>query len=505
MKKEAAIVVKNTLYMFLRMFFVMFLTLFSTRLLLKTLGFEGYGIYDLIFGVVILFNILSGSMATTLQRFYNISSGDQVKQSVIYSVSLQIFSFISLLVLVLGVGFSHTIVSHLNIPIDRTTDSVSFFHLCIINLVFMIFRLPFIALLISNEKMGVYASISVLDSVLKFFGILLLSYISISQSTLIVYGYILSSITLIITIIHVILCYRKINMPKIIRKIEKKYYHEILSFSGWTLFGSSAVLFSQQGLSITLNKFFGVLVNAANAVAQQIYTAVYQFVSSFQTAYSPYLMKTYAQEDFDKLKKLIVFFSKFSIFLYLLLAVPLFTFSDQILQLWLGRVPEYAVLFTRLTLVVILFEVLSAPLWLTVQASGDIRRYQMIISCILILNLPIAYMSFMVWKQPMLAFIAKILTAVLAYIYRVYTVHSLKCLNLLEYFKQLILRICLLLVVMTPIVWVYMSYKSLSIMDIILNILFIMFLLSIVAFPVLLNRNEHKIIFIFVSKVLRKD
>ncbi|MFJ1284376.1 hypothetical protein ACIKQA_18680, partial [Acinetobacter baumannii] len=170
-----------------------------------------------------------------------------------------------------------------------------------------------------------------------------------------------------------------------------------------------------------------------------------------------------AQEDFDKLKKLIVFFSKFSIFLYLLVAVPLFTFSDQILQLWLGRVPEHAVLFTRLTLVVILFEVLSAPLWLTVQASGNIRRYQMVISCILTLNLPIAYMSFMVWKQPMLAFIAKTLTAILAYIYRVHNVHSLKCLNLLEYFKQLILRICLLLIVMTPIVWVYMSYNSLSI------------------------------------------
>ncbi|EPQ3437154.1 oligosaccharide flippase family protein, partial [Acinetobacter baumannii] len=500
MKKEAAIVVKNTLYMFLRMFFVMFLTLFSTRLLLKTLGFEGYGIYDLIFGVVILFNILSGTMATTLQRFYNVSHGDSTKQSNIYSVSLQIFLLISLLVLGLGFSLAGGIVGQLNIPIYHTDDAVTFFKLCVVNLVFMVFRLPFIALLISNEKMSVYASISIFDAVLKFLGILVLSYISIGQSNLVVYGCILSVVTLIVTLVYVLMCYMQLNMPKLQKRVEKKYYKEILSFSGWTLFGSSAALFSQQGLSIILNKFFGVLVNAANAVAQQIYTAVYQFISSFQTAYSPYLMKTYAQEDFDKLKKLIVFFSKFSIFLYLLVAVPLFTFSDQILQLWLGRVPEYAVLFTRLTLVAILFEVLSAPLWLTVQASGDIRRYQMVISCILILNLPIAYMSFMVWKQPMLAFIAKTLTTILAYIYRVHSVHSLKCLNLLEYFKQLILRICLLLIVMTPIVWVYMPYKSLSIMDIILNILFIMFLLSIVAFPVLLNRNEHKIIFTFVSK-----
>lgn len=490
--------------MFIRMFFVMFLTLFSTRLLLKTLGFEGYGIYDLIFGVVILFNILSGSMATTLQRFYNLSHGDITKQSNIYSVSLQVFSLISLLVLGLGFSLAGGIVGQLNTPIYHSDDAVTFFKLCVINLVFMVFRLPFIALLISNEKMSVYASISIFDAVLKFLGVLVLSYLSIGQSNLVVYGYILSIVTLVVTLVYVLMCYIQLNMPKLQKRVEIKYYKEILSFSGWTLFGSSSVLFSQQGLSVLLNTFFGVLINAANAVAQQIYTAVYQFVNSFQTAYSPYLMKTYAQGDFDQLKKLIIFFSKFSVFLYLLLAIPLFTFAEQILQLWLGSVPDYAVLFTRLTLVVVFFEVLSAPLWLTVQASGNIHRYQMIISFILVLNLPIAYLCFLVWKQPMLAFIAKIFTAILAYMFRVYSVHSLACLNLGEYTRVLILRIFILISIMSPVVYFYMCQNFIGIYEVLLNVLCIIFLLVVGSILFLLNQSENKAVVKFIYKFLRK-
>ncbi|MBJ8441747.1 hypothetical protein I6M61_13015 [Acinetobacter junii] len=490
--------------MFIRMFFVMFLTLFSTRLLLKTLGFEGYGIYDLIFGVVILFNILNGSMATTLQRFYNVSHGSLTKQSNIYSVSLQIFSFISLLVLGLGFSLAGGIVSQLNIPIYHNDDAITFFKLCVVNLVFMVFRLPFIALLISNEKMSIYASISIFDAVLKFLGVLVLSYISIGQSNLVVYGYILSVVTLVVTLVYVFICYIQLNMPKLQKRVEKKYYKEILSFSGWTLFGSSATLFSQQGLSVLLNTFFGVLINAANAVAQQIYTAVYQFVNSFQTAYSPYLMKTYAQGDYGQLQKMIIFFSKFSVFLYLLLAVPLFTFAETILQFWLGDVPEYAVLFTRLTLVVVFFEVLSAPLWLTVQASGNIYRYQMIISFILVLNLPIAYLCFMVWKQPMFAFLAKIFTAILAYMFRVYSVRSLNCLNFKEYTTGLVSRLFLLLLIMSPVVYFYMCQNFRNIYEVLLNTLCIIFALVVGAFLFLLDRNEHKTVFNFIPKFLRK-
>lgn len=490
--------------MFFRMFFVMFLTLFSTRLLLKTLGFEGYGIYDLIFGIIILFNIFSGSMATTLQRFYNVSQGDSRQQSRIYSISIYIFVFIGFLILLLGMGSANIVVNNLNIPVYHFDEAIIFFQLCIVNLVLLIFRLPFIALLISNEKMGVYASISIFDAILKFLGVLLLSYLSLSVSKLVTYGYILNVITIIVTISYILLCYLKIKMPKIISKIDKKYYKEILSFSGWTLFGSSAALFSQQGLSIILNAFFGVLINAANAIANQIYTAVYQFVNSFQVAYSPYLMQTYAQENFERLEKLIIFFSKFSIFLYLLIAVPLFTFTEFILQIWLNSVPDYAVIFTRLTLIVVFFEVLSAPLWLTVQASGNIQRYQVIISLILVLNLPIAYMCFMVWKQPIYAFLAKVITAILAYIYRVYNVGSLRCLNYKEYIIALIFPLLMLLFFISPVIYYYIYQNILSIPFTLLNVFCIILLVIVGAFFLLLKRNEHKIILNFVAKFLKK-
>lgn len=497
-------VIKNTVYMFLRMFFVMFLTLFSTRLLLKELGFEGYGIYDLIFGVVVLFNILSGSMATTLQRFYNVSKNDHDKQSNIYSVSLQIFSLISLFILFAGFSLADIVVGYLNIPIYHINEAVIFFQLCIMNLVFMVVRLPFVALLISNEKMGVYASLSIFDAVLKFLGVLLLSFMSLKASSLVVYGFILSLITFIVTLGYVIICYLQLNMPRIQRKINKNNYKEILSFSGWTLFGSGAVIFSQQGLSIILNKFFGVLINSANAVAQQVYNAVYQFVNSFQTAYSPYLMKVYAEGDFEKLKKLIIFFTKFSVFLYLILALPLFTFAGFILEFWLGGVPEYAVWFTRLTLLVVLFEVLSAPLWLTIQASGNIQNYQIIISLILILNLPITYLCFYVWQQPIFAFIAKILTGILAYLFRVYNVRCLSCLDFNDYIAGLLFKLVLLMIILSPIICFNMYQDNLDIYMVLLNTMYIELALIVGSLLLLINHNERKVIFNFMSKFLKR-
>ncbi|MDP7897454.1 hypothetical protein QWJ03_10625, partial [Acinetobacter baumannii] len=190
MKKEV-VVVKNTIFMFLRMFFVMFLTLFSTRLLLEELGLEKYGIYDLVFGVVLLFNILGGALATALQRFYNISYNNKDKLSIIYSVSLKLFFIVSFLVLTLGLIFSSAIVGALNIPTYSLIETEFFFRLCTLNLVFIILRLPFTALILSNEKMGLYSILSILDTIFKFLSVLLLTYLHFSESKLIDFGYLI--------------------------------------------------------------------------------------------------------------------------------------------------------------------------------------------------------------------------------------------------------------------------------------------------------------------------
>lgn len=503
MKKEV-VVIKNTIYMFLRMFFVMFLTLYSTRLLIQVLGFEGYGVYDLIFGVVLLFNVFSSSIAASLQRFFNVSNDNNAEQSNIYSVSLQIFFIIGLIVLVLGYSLASNFVGHLNIPVNHNHEAIIFFQLCILNLVFMVFRLPFIALLVSNEKMGIYALLSIFDAILKFFGVLILNYISLNQSNLIVYGVLLSLITCTITMVYIFVCYAKIKMPRLRLRVKRQTYKELLSFSGWTLFGTSGALFSQQGLSLIFNKFFGVLVNAANAVAQQSYTAIYQFVNSFQTAYSPYLMKTYAQKNYIELEKLIIFFSKLSVFLYLLVALPLFAFTEYILKLWLGEIPDYTVIFVRLSLIVVFFEVLSTPLWLTIQATGNIKNYQIIISLIFLLNLPIAYLFFLIWKQPILAFAAKIFTAVLAYIYRVFNVGSLGYLKVDVYIRGVIVKWSVLLVGLSPIIYFYISKEDGVFLNIFIKTFVLLFVFLVMTFFLLLSSYEKKLIFNFIYRIFKR-
>ncbi|HAV5771818.1 hypothetical protein ACT4Y5_05325 [Acinetobacter baumannii] len=504
MKKEV-VVVKNTIFMFLRMFLVMFLTLFSTRLLLEELGLEKYGIYDLVFGAVLLFNILGGALATALQRFYNISYNNKDKLSIIYSVSLQLFFIISFVVLTFGLIFADIVVNALNIPIYSLIETKFFFQLCSFNLVLVILRLPFTAIIISNERMGLYSLLSILDTIFKFLSVLLLAYLNFSESKLITYGYLINFFGFITTVLYVITCYLKLNMPSIKWNNGKAAYKEILSFSGWTLFGSTASLYSQQGLSILINKFFGVILNAANAVAQQVYTAVYQFVSSFQTAFTPYLMKVYAEGDKRKISKILIFFSRLSVFLYLLIAIPLFIFSKQIIVLWLGQEPQYAVIFVRLTLVIVFFEVLSAPFWITIQASGKIEKYQIIISSILIANLPLAYVFFLIWHNPIWAFLAKILTAFFAYIYRIYMIVKIIELKYKKYIYVVILKILLLLGFMIPIFWYFMSKTiEMSILMLFVKIVFIVLFFSILSYLFLISKDEKKeiniIIFNFINR-----
>ncbi|MGQ1343295.1 hypothetical protein ACT4X4_15780 [Acinetobacter baumannii] len=495
MKKEI-VVIKNTFYMFIRMFFVMFLTLLSTRFLLKILGLETYGIYDLIFGVVLLFNVFSGSLTTALQRFYNISIDSIVELEQVYSVSIHIFLIIGLLILILGGLVSVPAVNNLNLPLGSVNLASQFFYLCVINLFFMILRMPFIAFLISNEKMGIYSIISVFETILKFIGILVLGVnAKFFDNALIVYGYILNTVTILITLAYIVINYTVLEMPKFKFVVEGKYYKSILGFSTWTFLGSSSVLISQQGLSILLNKFFSVTLNAVNSISQQVYTAIYQFVNSFQVAYSPFLMKTYAQGDIFKVRKLIILFSKITFIIYFAVAFPLFIFMEPILKLWLGYVPDYALIFTKLVIFLIFFEVFSAPLWTVIQASGEIQTYQIIISILFILNLPLAYISFRLISCPEVFLYTKIIINVLVYLYRLSVVKSLTHLSLSTYFKLFLNKIFYIFLSFVPLVLLY-NFLSLQINLYSLIFYFILYLINLAlsVFFLLLSLDERKII-----------
>ncbi|MDP7899078.1 hypothetical protein QWJ03_19050, partial [Acinetobacter baumannii] len=347
--------------------------------------------------------------------------------------------------------------------------------------------------------------LSILDTIFKFLSVLLLTYLHFSESKLIDFGYLIDFFSFFITILYVVVCYSKLDMPSLKWDNGKTTYKEILSFSGWTLFGSAASLYSQQGLSILINKFFSVIVNAANAVSQQVYTAVYQFVSSFQTAFTPYLMKNYIEGDKEKISKILIFFSRLSVFLYLLIAVPLFIFSKQIIVLWLGQEPQYAVIFVRLTLIIVFFEVLSAPLWITIQASGKIEKYQIIISGILIANLPLAYLFFLIWNNPIWAFLAKILTAFFAYIYRLYMMVEIIELSYKKYIYSVVFKVLLLLGCMTPVFWYFMSKAmEMSILILFSKIVFIVLFFSILSYLLLIGKDEKKEINIIILNFINR-
>ena len=167
----------------------------------------------------------------------------------------------------------------------------------------------------------------------------------------------------------------------------------MFSFSGWSLFGSLANLASQQGLNILINIFYGVTVNAAAGIANQVSSNVYQFISNFQTAFQPQIVKTYAAKEMERFHKLIFQTSKFSYYLIIVLVLPILFTIDGILKIWLKEVPEYTAIFCRLILILLSTEALTAPLWMSVQATGKIRSYQILMACLIFLNFPIAYVA----------------------------------------------------------------------------------------------------------------
>lgn len=491
-------VIKNTIFMFLRMAFVMFLTLFSTRLLLKTLGIELYGIYDLIFGIVLLFNAFSATITTSIQRFYNIYYDDKFAIAQIYSIAVILFTTIAFLILLIGSAVSDSIVGLLNIPVNILDEATDFYILCLFNLALSLIRLPYISYLIASEKMGLYSFISIIDAIIKFISIMILSNFFIDSKILLTYGYFLLITTLIVSILYVLVCYINIEMPRFKFKIDLNKLREVLGFSSWTIFGSSSALISQQGLSIILNKFFGVLLNSANAISQQIYTAVYQFVNSFQSAFSPYLMKTYAQNDISKVKRLIVIFSKISVFLYLLVALPLFLNMEKILKIWLVNIPLYAIDFSKLIIIVMFFEVLSAPLWLTIQASGNIRKYQITISSILISNIFLAYLLVYLHALPQIVFYSKILIAIFAFIYRVNFITMLLDFKIRIFIQEVIFPIVTLLFFIFSIIYVLNKFGWSF--NLLVNIFLIILLTIILSYFLLMSKYERS----QINKMLKK-
>lgn len=499
-------IAKNTLYMYLRMGITMLVQLYTSRVVLEYLGVENYGIYNVVGSFIVAFTFISGPLGTATQRFLTFELGKKegVNINVIFNLSLYTYIFLSIaLVIIIECAGLWYIENKMILPDGRLEAAYWAFHFSVISLVFQLFRSPFESLLVAYEKMSFYAYISIADVILKLANAFSLMFFACDKLKLYSVNQLVISIIVFIALFG--FCknsFPSVRISRISQAWDKKKFLEMLSFSGWSLFGSVASMTANQGLNILLNMFFGVVVNAAMGIATQINSAVNQFVSNFQIAFRPQLVKYYAAGELDQLRKLIFTTSKFSYLLLFAIVCPVCFNMQFLLDVWLKTPPEFSCEFCIFMLVYALLETLSAPMWMTVQATGKIKKYQITISSIIFLNIIFSYLFLKLGFSPVTVLIIKCCLDVVYLITRILFMKSMVSMSITEYIKKTllpvfivtILSICIMLFADSYIKdgWAHLFYSGL---------LFCAIYLPLVLFVGLLKNERTTIIAFVKSKI----
>lgn len=455
---------KNTLFMYFRMGITLLVSLYASRVILNTLGVSDYGLYNVVGGVVILFSFLNQTLSTATQRYLSIALGKQnfKKLKDIFNVSFLIYCLVALMILLLaetiGLWFLN---NKMSFPQDRIVAANWVYQFSILTTCVNVLRAPFNANVIANEKMSFYAYTTIIEAFLK----LIILYILLIQpfDKLIAYSILVFTTVLLVTLWFY--AFNKKNFKYIIlfsKNINKKLFKELLSFSGWGMFGSIANVGFRQGINIIINLFFGVNVNASLAIANQVSNFTSQFVNGFQVSLNPQLTKSYAAGDTQNQYKLIYRSSKFSFYLLLFIGLPILLNTNYILTIWLKIVPEYAVIFCQLMIVAAMIDAISAPLWVIIFATGKIRTYQIVISAILLSNVLFSYIAVKLGFGPEYMLYIRIFIFIICIIVRLLFVRHLTNLNIKHFVKNVVLPIGLIAILVVPVPYtISLHYDSL--------------------------------------------
>ena len=385
-------IAKNTLMLYLRLFITMAVGLFTSRVVLNTLGISDYGINNVVAGFVSMFSLLTGSLSAAIGRFINVTlgKGNTERLKTVFSASVTIMLVMSVLILVIAEPVSIWFLNNkMNIPDGRMYAANWVLQFSLLSFVVNLISVPYNATIIAHEKMNVYAYMSIFDVTMKLIIVYML-YIS-PFDKLITYSFLFLCVGMLDRIIYGIYCGKHFEEAHYHFVFDKSLLKNMGEFAGWNLFGSGAYLFNTQGVNIVTNIFFGVTANAARGVANQVEGIVKQFVTNFTTAINPQIMKSYAKGEMDYLFSLICRGAKFSYLLMLLFVVPFMFETETIMRLWLKNYPPEAPLFLRLSMIGTMFDMLGNSTANAAWATGDIRKYYIYVATIGCLVFPISW------------------------------------------------------------------------------------------------------------------
>ena len=441
-------IAKNTIFLYFRMLFLLGVGLFTSRVVLSSLGAQDYGIYNVVGGFISMFTIFNAGLTSATQRFitFDLGKGNLKELRDTFSTCVIIYMMIGLVILVVAeVGGVWFLENKLTIPTDRLYAARWVFQLSLITLIIGLVSTPYNALIVSYERMGAFAWISIYEALAKL-AVAYQIYVT-SYDKLIVYAVMLCIVQLSVRIIYNVYCNRNFKESKVIFNFNWAKIKKIYGFTGWAMFGGLASIGFTQGLNVLLNMFFNPVVNAARGVAVQVQNIINGFVLNFQTALNPQIIKSYAKGDTSYMFKLIFASSKFSFLLLFVMSLPVMLEAETLLGLWLKEVPQYTPLFFRLIIITTMIDGISNPFMRAVDATGNIKKYQIIVGGILLMIVPVSYVVLRLGGAPYSVFIVHICMSFLAFLMRLYLVRKLINYSIMMYWKNVLSRLIVVVII----------------------------------------------------------
>ena len=495
-------IAKNSILLYFRMFITLLISLYTSRVVLNQLGISDYGLYSVVGGVVTFFGFFNAAMSASSQRFITFELGElKNKLHTVFNTSIVTHVIIGIIILILTESVGLWYLNN-KLNFNQSNANVVFwvFQISIIQFLISIIQVPFNALIVASEKMHVFAVISIVESILKLIIVYLLSISPIDK--LITYSILILIVTLLIFLIYFFYVHSRFKEIKIDFSFDSILIKKMISFSSWSLFGNIASVARLQGNNLLLNFFFGTILNAAYGITMQVYNAVSMFISSFQTAINPQIIKTYAQNEIAQTINLIKSSSKFSFLLMYVIVVPFIKNDKFILNFWLVNPPQYTAVFVELALVGLLIDCISNPMMTAVQATGKIKWYQSVVGTIIFISLPLSYLGLKFLDDVTIVFKIIIAINIITLVLRLFFLKHLIGMHILSFLKEVLLRILLFTAIHLSIVYFLQMFEMLN--GLILSTLIINLLTVVLFYIIVLNTMEKNFINSFLKNAYEK-
>lgn len=459
MQSSSKQLVKNTSILYFRTGLMLIIGLYTSRVTMQTLGIENYGIINAVGGFVAMFSLLSGSLTASGQRFITYEIGrNKFQISQVFSATFWVFFILAIFLFIFaetaGLYFVNEV---LNIPDGKSNEAMVVYQASVLSFLITMLNIPYNSIIVAYEKFDIFAYISLLEAILKLATVA--SLLIIPYNPLIVYSILTLISSIIIRSIFQIFCRKRFKAETRIENVkDKKLFTGIFKFAGWSFIGNTATILNNQGVNIIINIFCGVTLNAARGIATMIENVIIGFVNNFTTALNPQITKSYALKDYTKLLQLMDLGMRMSFFLMAIIAIPISIVLPNILQIWLGVVPDYTVSFVRICLISATIHAMANPFLTTILATGDIKKYQIIVGGITLINIPISYLLLKTGCKPIYVYYSALAIYLLTFTIRLNIIKRKLNLSIINFYKTITTRLFLIAILALGICFVLSEY-----------------------------------------------